>query len=109
MMEADSEADMADPLTPATPDLFNSSSAAYYSDGRATPDDTSSLDGMTTATACQPKRKRRGRPPVYLSGEPMDGWTDLDKGTQYKVGGKFSIYLQEEFKFLYFTNSHLIL
>lgn len=74
-----------DPATPATPDLFNGS---YYSDGRATPDDTSSLDGMTTTTACQPKRKRRGRPPVYLSGEPMDGWTDLDKGTQYKVGGK---------------------
>ena len=96
-MEVDSEADMADPLTPATPDLFNSSSAAYYSDGRATPDDTSSLDGMTTTTACQPKRKRRGRPPVYLSGEPMDGWTDLDKGTQYKVGGKLGIYLQEEY------------
>lgn len=75
--------DMSDP---ATPDLFNGSYNG--SDGRATPDDTSSLDGMTTTTVSHRRRKRRGRPPMYMTGEALDSWTDSNSQCQYKVGGK---------------------
>lgn len=78
--------DYGESHTPATPDLFNSTYAG--SDGRATPDDASSLDGMTTTTANPRKKKRRGRPPLYLTGEVIDGWTDSVTNVQYRVGGE---------------------
>ena len=68
---------------PATPDLF---AYSYNSDGRTTPDDTSSVDGVPSASTTT-KKKRRGRPPIHLTGEPMDSWLDTDTDNEYKTGG----------------------
>lgn len=68
---------------PATPELFGFS---YNSDGRSTPDDVSSVDGIPTEVG-RSRKKKRGRPSMYLTGDPVDSWLDPDQHIEYKIGG----------------------
>lgn len=82
---------MSDSDEPDMPDLFGR--AETSSTGRVTPDDLSSVDGAagtstpTCTTSLRRRKKKRGRPPVYLKGEVLESWLERESGNKYSVGG----------------------